>query len=174
MSEAKPFSQTLSARLDTVARFCVRFAGAFLFLAIGCYVLTGLLPLWAAKTHPAFAAQIYAACAKTCARVPTHTLLYGGIPMAICARCLALYASFCLGGLFFAGLRPFFPKIRLGVTAVGIFCGPILLDVLTQSVGLRESTNALRILTGVLAGTALAFLVFPLLSDAAKSLKPEE
>ena len=38
---------------------------------------------------------------------------------------------------------------------------PIILDVFTQTIGLRESTNIIRIITGALAGFTAPFYIYP-------------
>ena len=64
MSQNESFTETLSARLDTVARFGVRYAGAFLVFGIGLYVLAGFFPLLVLPEHPAMVAGVYRACSR--------------------------------------------------------------------------------------------------------------
>ena len=72
--------------------------------------------------------------------------------LPLCARCTGLWLGFAMGlSLRFAGLQvpPLF--------AVA-FMLPLMIDGLTQLVGYRESTNQLRLLTGVLFGIATNIL----------------
>lgn len=85
-----------------------------------------------------------------CHGIPERCLSVRGRRMRICARCTGIY----LGYLALAGFawqfwqggalpRPL-PMLALHL--------PLLADGLTQAAGWRQSSNALRLLTGVLAG----------------------
>ena len=90
-----------------------------------------------------------------CHGIPERCLTIAGVPMPICARCTAIYAGLAAGIALF-WLVPVLTEIAarrlLFVAAI-----PMAIDGLTQLVRLRESTNLLRIETGVIAGTAFAF-----------------
>jgi len=90
---------------------------------------------------------------KTCHRFPHRSLhLPWGIS-GLCARCTAFWAAMgltCLGLLM--GLRP--PGLACGVLLIA----PLVVDGGLQYTGLYESTNFLRILTGLAAGAGVAFL----------------
>ncbi|HEX8251957.1 MAG TPA: DUF2085 domain-containing protein [Thermoanaerobaculia bacterium] len=80
-----------------------------------------------------------------------------GAPMPICARCTAIYFGL-LGGL---ALFPFMPWLRERTMRLIAFVAisPLAIDGLTQLTGLRESTNPLRIATGVITGLAFGLWV---------------
>lgn len=80
-----------------------------------------------------------------------------GAPMPICARCVGIYAGMLLGILAFWAV----PLLREKVMRiVAIVCvAPLALDGLTQLSGLRESTNGLRVATGVIAGLAFGLWI---------------
>ncbi|HEX6096840.1 MAG TPA: DUF2085 domain-containing protein [Thermoanaerobaculia bacterium] len=80
-----------------------------------------------------------------------------GAPMPICARCVGIYAGMLLGILAFWAV----PLLREKVMRiVAIVCvTPLALDGLTQLSGLRESTNDLRIATGLVAGLAFGLWI---------------
>ncbi len=89
-----------------------------------------------------------------CHGIPHRCLELWNVPMPICARCTAIYAGLIGGVVLFLLL----PRLR-ELTArwiVAIACLPMVLDGLTQLMTLRESTNPLRIETGLLAGAAFA------------------
>ena len=75
-----------------------------------------------------------------------------GVPMPICARCTGIYLGLALGLLVFVLI----PLVRERVmrTAALIAVTPLAIDGLTQLAGLRESTNPLRLATGIIAGLA--------------------
>jgi uncharacterized membrane protein len=78
-----------------------------------------------------------------------------GAPMPICARCSGIYAGM-LGGIVLFMLLPRIEE-RIVRWTLAIAVLPMVLDGLTQLAMLRESTNLLRLATGLLAGAAFAF-----------------
>ncbi len=80
-----------------------------------------------------------------------------GVPMPICARCTAIYAGL-LGGLAAYWL---FRSAREKTMRVVAFVAltPLAIDGLTQLTGFRESTNELRIATGLIAGIAFGMWI---------------
>lgn len=87
-----------------------------------------------------------------CHGIEARCLELFGVPMPICARCVAIYVG------LLAGLAAFvvFPFIREKVLRPVAFLAvmPLAIDGLTQLAGWRESTNLLRISTGLIAGLA--------------------
>jgi uncharacterized membrane protein len=90
-----------------------------------------------------------------CHGIERRCLTIWSVPMPICARCTAIYVG------LFAGIAVFMllPKIGEELARKLAFAAaiPMLIDGLTQLTTLRESTNALRMATGVLAGIAFTF-----------------
>jgi uncharacterized membrane protein len=76
-----------------------------------------------------------------------------GVPMPICARCVGIYAGILAGIVLFLLL----PVLRERTMRIAAFLAvtPLAIDGLTQLAGLRESTNPLRLSTGIVAGLAL-------------------
>jgi len=89
-----------------------------------------------------------------CHGIPDRCLLLFGVPMPICARCTAIYAGLIAGAMLFRLL----PRIRETTARIvlALALAPLGIDGLTQLVRLRESTNALRVTTGLIAGMAFA------------------
>jgi uncharacterized membrane protein len=81
-----------------------------------------------------------------CERDPARTLLLGGVPLAVCARCSGIYFGLGLGA---ALRRPHLsPRALRGwVLAAAAF---MLLDVELERRGLHGPWSALRVLTGLL------------------------
>lgn len=90
-----------------------------------------------------------------CHGIESRCLFVGGTAMPICARCSGIYA-----GMFFATLL--FPliarlwRLLAGKAFLTLAVLPLAIDGVTQAIGFRESTNTLRIITGIVAGCALA------------------
>lgn len=79
--------------------------------------------------------------------------------MGLCSRCTALYGAFFSGGicLFF-----FRNKFKVYYWKIGlILFVPLFIDVITQLIGLRESNNTLRLITGAICGLAFALIIVP-------------
>jgi uncharacterized membrane protein len=72
-----------------------------------------------------------------------------GRQMPVCARCLGI-----LTGPFVAPLYLFYPDERIAIGFMGIF----VLDSVTQVLGLRESNNWVRLLTGATCSASVLFL----------------
>lgn len=80
--------------------------------------------------------------------------------MPVCARCFGIYLGLAAGLLIFlAGYR--FLQHPMPLPALAGCILPLALDGTTQALLLRESTNSLRLATGVLAGTG--FLLWALI-----------
>jgi uncharacterized membrane protein len=86
-----------------------------------------------------------------------------GWKIAICERDLAIYVGLLVVGLVYARRRDMRPA---GFTAYGVLILPMAVDGFTQLFGWRESTWALRVVTGLIFGLASAWLVLPRLDDA--------
>ncbi|PYQ28661.1 MAG: hypothetical protein DMF56_15625 [Acidobacteria bacterium] len=92
-----------------------------------------------------------------CHGIPSRCLDLFGVPMPICARCVGIYAGL-LAGLIAFWLLPIVTE-RVMRTIAFIAVTPLAIDGLTQLVRLRESTNPLRLATGIAAGLAFGMWV---------------
>lgn len=93
-----------------------------------------------------------------CHGMPERCFTLEGVPMPICARCTGIYAGFLVGVLLMLAVRKLH-HLRLPAWLALVLVAPLFIDGVTQGIGLRESTNELRVITGLLAGTALVFWV---------------
>jgi uncharacterized membrane protein len=87
-----------------------------------------------------------------CHGIPSHCVEVFGVPLPICARCMGIYGGMIIGLLAFR-LLPVVTEKAMRIAAF-IAVTPLAIDGLTQLVRLRESTNSLRIATGIAAGLA--------------------
>ncbi|MDD5096551.1 MAG: DUF2085 domain-containing protein [Candidatus ainarchaeum sp.] len=89
-----------------------------------------------------------------------------GYPFPVCARDLGIYLAALASGLLLIFLKKEnmmeIPNPLFFILALV----PIALDGGTQLIGLRESTNFLRLLTGGIAGFAFSFYCVPLMNRA--------
>ncbi|MEW5901924.1 MAG: DUF2085 domain-containing protein [Acidobacteriota bacterium] len=145
------------------------------------YVLTGLgTVLWMSGIFlaPYVASQgsplrsvAYAVYSNVCHQIPARSFQAFGQPLAVCARCLGIYAGF----LFGVGLYPFvwgFRRLSLPETKVFVFISlPVALDTASNFLGLWGSPNGLRFTTGLLWGAILPFYFITGLADLVLTLK---
>jgi uncharacterized membrane protein len=99
-------------------------------------------------------------------RLPFHLICHGiperciyafGVPMPVCARCTGVYLGLLAGLLAFRVL----PAVTERAMRIAAFIAvtPLAIDGLTQLARLRESTNPLRLATGIAAGFAFGMWV---------------
>lgn len=79
------------------------------------------------------------------------------IPMPICARCTGIYLGLLAGLAAFWFVRFVSARAMRNVSLVALM--PLAIDGLTQLTGLRESTNPLRVATGLIAGLAFGLWI---------------
>jgi len=104
-----------------------------------------------------------------CHQLPERSLVAGGYVLPVCARDTGIYAGFALGvlalWLLARGSRPTeLPRWPV-LVLLGMFVLLMVFDGLTSYSGLRDTTNAIRLFTGLLTGWALAAIVVPMLNS---------
>ena len=87
-----------------------------------------------------------------CHGIPERCFVLWHVPMPICARCTAIYAGFALAIVVFFLLPRMRERAARIVLVIAIV--PLGVDGLTQLLRFRESTNELRLATGLAAGIA--------------------
>jgi uncharacterized membrane protein len=96
-----------------------------------------------------------------CHQNPTHSFFVFGNSVAICARCLSIYFSLFFWGFIFYLIRKIGKTIKIGLKLGLVLSFPLLLDISTQFVGLRESNNLLRGVTGIMFAAGIVFYLYP-------------
>jgi uncharacterized membrane protein len=89
-----------------------------------------------------------------CHGIPSRCLTLWGVPMPICARCTAIYGGALLG-IVAARVLPWMSE-RTARFVMAAAATPLAIDGLTQLTTLRESTNELRLITGLIGGIGFA------------------
>lgn len=129
-------------------------------IVFGLYAgLPVLAPLLMTGGRPRLANLIYFVYQFLCHQMPSRSFYIGRFQLAICERDLALYGGACLAGMAFALVRRRVKSLPLPVWLVLI--APLVLDGVTQLVGLRSSTWQVRTMSGLLASGATVWLVYP-------------
>jgi uncharacterized membrane protein len=146
----------LLAFLAFLARRWLSLLNAFNFMFVAVAVAVPLAEggglQWLAKPLMAF-------CSVVCVQNPGHSFYLGTHQMALCQRCLAIYAVMGLLGLFFGLVRQKLKPLKFWQFI--LFCLPIAVDGLTQLFGWRESTWDLRFLTGGLFALGVVWYLYP-------------
>jgi len=88
-----------------------------------------------------------------------------GYKLPVCSRDVAIYLAMLLGALALPFVKRVeseeWPNKWLLVAA----CVPIAIDGGTQLIGMRESSNAMRMITGAIVGVALPFYIVPMMNS---------
>ena len=101
-----------------------------------------------------------------CHGMPERCLVVWNVPMPICARCTAIYA-----GLFASVVLFLFVRVRVGVAKLLLIAASVAMaiDGFTQLAGLRQSTNPLRVETGLAVGIAFGIWALAAMEKPAES-----
>lgn len=167
-------AERTSARLIMrVDRWIYRFAGHWLrwvnVLFVGCISLVLAAPLLTWLGLRSIADPIYAVFGVFCHQRDDRSFHIAGHPLACCERCAAVYASLAIGGVFFALARPHVRRIRY--TEAVALCSPLIIDGLAVGAGMYDGNAAIRVVTGMLFGAGLAWLMFPWLDDGFRQIR---
>ena len=95
-----------------------------------------------------------------CHQLPDRTVLLDGTLLPFCARCTGIYLGFVLSvGYFYVQKRYFGNKLLKGIQIfIAAFCFlPFMLDGMGSYIGIWQSNNLARILTGLPAGVSLPY-----------------
>jgi len=137
--------------------YAVILSGAALWCA-----LILLAPL--VRYSPGFAplsGVLYAFFSPLCHQIDARSFHLAGNPLAVCARCSAIYFGFLLGTIIYPVGGNFLPPSRTGRMFLVLTAVPMLIDVVLESAGVYDSSNLIRALTGSWFGILLPFLIIP-------------
>lgn len=124
-----------------------------IFLQFSMIVLAVILsPLFTSSSHPplkglGMLTMIVAGLGHFCHQLPHRSFIISGIPMAVCARDVGIYVGVLAGAATSFLENP--PKILSKKRMILLAFIPIALDGVSQTIlGLRESNNLMRLITG--------------------------
>lgn len=117
-----------------------------------------LAPWLAARRSSARAAALlYAVFAPVCHQIPERCFQFHGQALAVCGRCLGIYAGFAVGLILYPLVRGF-SSLRLpSARAFILMTLPMAVDATGGILGLWASPIGLRFATGALWGILLPF-----------------
>lgn len=169
----RPTSPRGETGADWLARHWLLIANVLNTATIGGAALAPVLRAagWTPLSTLLYLAYRYLAYRPMCPQRPAHSFfLFGysfflfGYKMALEQRMVALFGGLLLGGLLFAPLRA---RLRpLDWRLLVLLNLPLLVDALSQTVGLRGSTWAWRVATGLLGSLAAVWWAYPYVERA--------
>lgn len=152
---------------DAPDRRLVRAVWAATALAAAVWLgLIGLAPWLAAKGSAEAARAVYAIFSPVCHQLPGRCFALFGRPMAVCVRCLGIYAGFAAGTLLYPLIRGFRPAALPSARVFGLAILPMALDGLGGVLGLWRSPIGVRAATGLVWGALLPYYFVPGVADA--------
>jgi uncharacterized membrane protein len=159
-AQEKGILRTLLILLDRLILWLSRHWLLLFNLFFGLYAgLPVLAPLLMSWRWVRLANAIYFVYQFQCHQMPSRCFFVGRFQVGICQRDLALYGGMCLAGMVYGVLRE---RVRpLPVRVWIVLVAPLVLDGLTQLLGLRTSNWELRTLSGLLAAGGSVWLVYP-------------
>jgi uncharacterized membrane protein len=164
-------TKRVEAGVNGLARFIAHHWLLLVNLAMSAFILPTLLAPCLASVGAYWPSRIiYFLYRLTCHQLPGRSFFLFGHKMAICARCTAFYTSFWGMGLLYGVWKatPWGCRHRPGPLPVKwliVLAVPMFIDGFTQLVGLRESTNLLRTITGTLVGVGTGLFIYPMLDE---------
>ena len=109
-------------------------------------------PWLATHSHPVTALAIAAFFGKLCHQNSGRSFVWFGAPVAVCVRCMGIYAGVALGGMLRLARAQ---AMRLFGFAMLLNC----LDVLIQSIAIDADKPLARLMCGMLLGAGVGALL---------------
>ena len=88
-----------------------------------------------------------------CHRREDRSIKLWGFQSPLCARCMGMVFGFVLAIIVESVGTLLHPALAL------FLCAPLIIDGVSQNIGYRESTNLLRLITGILFGLGLYLIL---------------
>lgn len=111
-----------------------------------------------------------------CHQLTERSYFIDDFQMPLCARCLGLHLGFLISAAIILARRDprlsGMPSLR-SLVALGLIMLPAMADVMLSYTGMVDTDNARRVVTGVLFGTALAFLLVPFIRSLLTASGPK-
>lgn len=101
-----------------------------------------------------------------CHRLPHRSFFWNGKQFPICARCTGIHIGYLTMPVFLFNLWT--PSIWLSIFMIL----PTYLDGLRQHITKKESTNIIRVITGVISGTGSMALIAMFGQFVGRGIKP--
>jgi len=111
---------------------------------------------------------IYKIGTALCHQIDERTFHFGGQSLPVCARDTGTYIGFLFTFLYWTiinrKLKGGMPPLYALITG-SLFIGTLVIDGGTSYLHLRDTTNEIRLITGLLAGGGTGILILPCISE---------
>jgi uncharacterized membrane protein len=146
-----PVPASFSPR-SAVKVWSLTFCGSIVWLAA-----IFLAPWLSGRGASGAARFVYAAFAPFCHQIAERCFVVSGHPLAVCGRCLGIYAGFAAGLILYPFVQGF-ARISLPQTRLFLMLTlPMAVDAVASLLGIWSSPIELRFVTGFAWGTILPF-----------------
>ena len=88
-----------------------------------------------------------------CHQMPDRSFFLRGKQFPVCARCTGAFIGYVIGGCIF-------PLLKVNGIICMALCLPMFLDWFVQRIGLLQSNNVRRLITGLMCGFGLIQMYF--------------
>lgn len=133
-------------------------------------VAAPVLHAYGSPVGKSIADALYLGFSKICHQLNERSFHVCGAEFGVCMRCSSIYFSFLAGILLYPLVRPLNTKTVPDRRWILVAVLPMAIDALLNDLGIHQSNETTRVLTGVLAGFVFAFYMLPLLIDAVQRL----
>lgn len=105
-----------------------------------------------------------------CHQLPERSFIYGGVQFPVCARCTGIYVGIIVTLIILFVL--YRGAQRTGVPGIPFFIGAAIavgamgFDGFASYLGYYETTNFVRVLTGIMFGSGMAPVIYSLLVES--------
>lgn len=105
---------------------------------------------------------------SVCHQISSRTIFIDGLKMPVDARMTGMFVGFLAALILLIVLYSKSTQLpSKGIFIIGIFaCTLLALDGLTSYLAIRETTNTIRLLTGLFTGSFLALILYPTFNDS--------
>lgn len=168
MGDRNPFEHLLhTVTMECRKAYFLLLAGEILWLSL--LVAT---PYLASRGHTLFSGLLYTFFSNFCHQRPERSLFFFGEQVPVCTRDVAIYVAAFISSIAYPWFKPLCTTKMPSKWYLVVFLLPTALDGGTQLLGLRESTNVLRFVTGFWAGLVVPFYFLPLVMRSSSISRP--
>jgi uncharacterized membrane protein len=140
------------SRIDLTLRVLL---GVFFLLLV---LLAGLAPIIQTSFGYPSGEGLYSLLSPICHQYPTRSFWALDRPFALCSRCVGGYLGVGIGLMVIPLYRQYYKRLLWGLLMIL----PTVIDGVVQLNSQYESTNILRILTGIIGGIGLFLIAYPI------------
>ncbi len=147
-----------TAFLASVAIWCLSIIGAPLLHTVGGHACESV------------ASILYLGFSRVCHQLDSRSLHLFGAKFGVCVRCTSIYFSFFAGVVLYPFIRPLKLGILPGLGWMALAVGPMVVDAALNDLGILQSNEVSRVVTGSISGFVFAFFIVPLFVEALNQL----